>query len=196
MNPTPPTTTSTSASRPARSRRSRAPSTLSGMFSVEEDVIVPSSRTSEPLPNSSAAAPVVTSSDCCEKLGKDLIFDRDAQEHRPVSVVEVVLRHHNPSSPSRRRNQDSEKDNKMSSAEDERRFLSRQLRRAKRRLLLKAVEPPSRPADRLRDMLRQLSLDSSADGGDNNDFGTDSRSFDCPSSMSLSDAEDTIPSRS
>jgi len=38
--------------------------------------------------------------------------------------------------------------------------MARQLRRAKRRLLLKAAEQPSRPADRLREMLRQLSLDS------------------------------------
>jgi hypothetical protein len=43
---------------------------------------------------------------------------------------------------------------------EEIRFVSRQLRRAKRRLLLKAVEVHDRPSDLLRDMLRQLSLDT------------------------------------
>jgi hypothetical protein len=183
MNPTPPTST-TSSSRPNRPRRTRAPSTLSGMLSDKEEAISPSPRRGESFPNTAAR---VTSN--CEKRGKDLV-DIDAQDQRPVSVVEVVLRHNISSPPSRRTN---DKAKEQMSAEDERRFLSRQLRRAKRRLLLKAVEPPSRPADRLRDMLRQLSLDSSLDNEDED--LADSRSFDCPSALSMSDA-DTVPSRS
>lgn len=38
--------------------------------------------------------------------------------------------------------------------------MSRSLRRAKRKLLLKAVEEPTKPVDQLRELLLQLSLDT------------------------------------
>lgn len=41
--------------------------------------------------------------------------------------------------------------------------MSRKLRRAKRQLLLKSVEQPVRPVDKLRDILLQLSVDSTDD---------------------------------
>ena len=59
---------------------------------------------------------------------------------------------------------DSFESAKYSCAErDSLRAMSRKLRQAKRKLLLKCVETPTDPVDKLRDILLKISIDSASD---------------------------------